>query len=164
MDISLTLKPFNDSHFPVLKEWITGGDMLFQFAGTEFKYPITNEQVFNYRITHTDRPWYIAYRDDGPVAFGELIPQEGDVPRLARLLIGEPAERGKGLGVVFIKALIGECRRLYNSPAIELYVWDGNLPAIRCYEKCGFSFLSRESLSITYNAKAYLIRKMRHEL
>ena len=164
MDTCLTLKLYSNCDFPVLKEWITGSDMLFQFAGTEFKYPITEDQVFNYRVTHTDRPWYIAYIDDEPVAFGELIPQEGDVPRLARLLIGEQTMRGKGIGVAFINTLIEECRRLYSSPAIELYVWDGNLPAIRCYEKCGFSFLPRESISITYKDKAYLIRKMRREL
>ena len=164
MDIALALKPYNDSCFPVLKRWITGSDMLFQFAGTEFKYPITKDQVFNYRVTHTDRPWYMAYKDDEPVAFGELIPQEGDVPRLARLLIGEQTMRRRGIGVTFINLLIKECRRLFNSPAIELYVWDGNLPAIRCYEKCGFSFLSRESISVMYNNKPYLIRKMRLEL
>src|ERR1043165_3168073 len=161
MDQLLTLRPYESNHFPILERWITGSDMLFHFAGTEFTYPITEDQVFTYRAQHLVRPWYVAYKEDEPVAFGELIPQDDGVPRLARLLIGEPAKRGKGIGSIFVKALVDECIRLYAPPAVELYVWNGNLQAIRCYEKCRFTFLPNGSLTIYHEGRPYLIRKMR---
>ncbi len=135
--------------------------MLFGFAGTEFSYPITQEQIVNYQQAQPDRRFYIGYTDDNtPFAFGEIILQEDNTQRLGRLLIGDPTLRGKGLGVYFVKQLIAECVRLYNTPRVDLYVWEGNDPAIKCYKSAGFTFVDADPFIIKNNGQPYTIIKM----
>jgi RimJ/RimL family protein N-acetyltransferase len=153
------LKRYEDRDFKLLESWVTGPEMLFQFAGTEFTYPITKEQIEDYRAKHPDRYFYVGYTDNVPFAFGEIIPQE-HYPRLGRLLVGDPAMRGHGMGADFIRALISECNTLYGTDKVDIYVWEQNRAAIRCYQKVGFDFVPIQPFMLHWDNKAYNILKM----
>ena len=58
--------------------------------------------------------------------------------RVCRVLVGDPAYRGRGVGTVMMEKIveIGFCR--LGLHRIELAVFDFNTSAIRCYEKVGF--------------------------
>jgi len=155
------LKPFCDTDFELLENWVTGPDILFQFAGTGFIYPITREQLQQYRSKYPERQFYIGYTTDNvPFSFGEIIPQDNDSVRLARLLIGDPLLRGKGLGVYFVRFLIEECIARFKTNNVDLFVWDNNLAAIKCYKKAGFNFVPVEPFAMVYNNETYNLLKM----
>jgi RimJ/RimL family protein N-acetyltransferase len=157
---TIMLKLYDDTDFNLLATWVTGPEMLFQFAGTEFLYPITQSQVTAYRAKHPDRNFYIGYTPDlNPFAFGEIIPQDNN-PRVGRLLIGDPDMRGKGLGVYFLKLLIGECKKSYAADRVDLYVWEKNMRAIKCYEKAGFGFVPQAPFVVVYDNPEYKLLKM----
>ena len=159
------LKPYENTDFKLLQSWITDGDMLFRFAGTEFSYPITEDQILSYQGKYPERHFYVGYIDDSkPFSFGEIIPQDGGIPRLGRLLIGDPGLRDKGLGVFFVKLLIDECKKLFGTKAVELYVSDNNIPAIKCYKSAGFKFMEIPSFVLVHNNKEYNIVKMRLDI
>lgn len=84
-----------------------------------------------------------------------------NVPRLARILIGEERKRGLGLGRLFVTDLIQECIALYDCKTIELFAWDQNHAAIRCYQKAGFEYLSEKQMTMSHDDKQYDIYKMR---
>ena len=155
------LKPYISGYFGILAGWITDPELLLQFAGTEFSYPITREQLSDYQKRRPDRRFYMGFSGSIPVFFGEIIPQEGTGPRLGRLLVGEPGKRGKGLGQVFVRLMIAECKRLYNASIVELYTWEKNESAIKCYKKVGFQVVDPEAHRMVHEGREFILVKMR---
>lgn len=155
------LKPYHITDFQVLNSWVTDEELLLQFSGTEFSFPLSEEQITTYQISHPDRRFYMGYHIDGfPFAFAELIPQESGNPRLARILIGDPTLRGQGLGKYLIKLLLQEIREQHQSALAELYVWEKNTAAIKCYESVGFLYAPKREMTMVYKGVAYHIHKM----
>lgn len=157
---NLILRRFEEADFNWLQGWVTSPKLLFQFSGERFSYPLRLEQLMEYRAEHPDRHMYTAWLAEEAVAFGEIIPQDNGRPRLGRILVGNPAMRGRGLGALFITALVEECGRLYGCDAVELNVWDENTPAIRCYEKAGFVFQPDDCVVLQAFGRSFNIHKM----
>ena len=157
----MTITTYSPAYFDFLSRWITSPDLLFQFAGTEFSYPITEEQLACYQQRKPDRYFYVGLgAAKEALAFGEIIPQENQIPRIGRLLIGNPADRGKGYGTSFIHLLLAKCQALFQTKTAELFVLEDNLPAIKCYQKIGFEFLPNQSWTVNHNQHDYLLHKM----
>lgn len=155
------LRKYQPTDFALLAQWVTSPALLFQFAGTDFTYPLIQKQVDSYQATHPDRLFYMAcLPNNEPFAFGEIIPQDNNVPRLGRLLVGDTAKRGKGLGAIFVQLLVDECVKLYNCSFIELYVLTTNAQAIRCYQKVGFRLVADSHFQLVVNGESFLIDKM----
>jgi RimJ/RimL family protein N-acetyltransferase len=157
----MTITKYDPSYFGFLSHWITDPDLLFQFAGTEFSYPITEKQIEDYQHKNPDRNFYIGLNEaNEAVAFGEIIPQENQIPRIGRLLIGNPAERGKGYGTAFIHLLLSVCKTQFQTDTVELFVLEDNLFTINCYQKIGFRFLPDQTWEVSHNGQKYLLHKM----
>lgn len=155
------LRPFTKADYPTLIDWVDTPELLFRFSGPDINFPLTTEKVDQHIQSHPNRHYYIAVDPElGDYAFGEVIPQEKNVPRLARLLVGRRDLRGKGLGVRFIRLLLDECVRLYGPNRVELYVLLDNDAAIRCYQKVGFQFIPGSEVPMNFEGKMYLGRKM----
>jgi len=159
------LLPYSDDHFSLLEQWVPDKNILFQYSGTYFHYPLSKEQIQDYLEKYPERRFYIGHtQKHGPYAFGEIIPKGTQPPRLARLLIGDPDLRGKGLGQLFVKELIIEATRLFHSRALDLFVLANNFGAIRCYQKVGFHFLPEGDFELQFEGKTFPVRKMRLQL
>ncbi|MBC8987729.1 GNAT family N-acetyltransferase [Pedobacter sp. N36a] len=155
------LKPYESSDFDLLTSWVTDEEILLQFAGTDFSYPLSRAQIKAYQAAHPERRFYIGYtNDEVAFAFGEIIPQENGKPRLARILVGQPALRGKGLGQYFIRLLLEEIREHYPTPAVELFAWEKNDEAIKCYTSVGFKFCPDRAMTMVHKNINYHIHKM----
>lgn len=143
------IRPYTDSDFDLLTQWIPDADALFQFSGPGWHFPLTREQMYAYQAKkHISglRQFYVGYHEQGlSYAFGEIINGDAHSPRLGRILL-DPAQRGKGLGEQFMRDLVNECIQRIQPPHIYLFVLDGNTNAIRCYEKIGFRFDGVEQL------------------
>jgi len=155
------IRPYTSADFKQLESWVTDAALLLQFSGTDFSYPITEQQIEDYRTIHPDRCFYMGYtKENVPFAFGEIISQKGAGPRLGRILVGEPGLRGLGLGKCFIKLLVEECKRVYDCDTVELFVWDKNAAAIRCYAAVGFKYLPEKCKTLVHEGISYDIYKM----
>lgn len=156
----MKLIKFKKQHFPILFNWVKEKEILFLFAGTAFQYPLDDVQMDAYRFQHPDRKIYLCLNDENePIAYGEIIPQGEGSARLGHLIIGGSQNRGKGLGQLFIKALNELAKKHFQIKNMDLFVIDGNAPAIKCYQKIGFSFIPNE-FSITFDGKSFRILKM----
>jgi GNAT superfamily N-acetyltransferase len=156
----MQLIPFTKSHYQILINWVKEPETHFKFAGIGFKYPLNEEQLDEYLVENADRKAFLALDEDlNPIAFGEIIPQGEGSARLGHLIIGESQNRGKGVGQQFIKALNQEAKLLLQTKNMDLFVIEGNMPAINCYLKSGFNFIPND-FAITYEGKSFLILKM----
>ena len=157
----MTLATYSSAYFDFLNCWITDADLLFQFAGTTFSYPITENQLTDYQTENPERCFYIGLNaENEAVAFGEIIPQENNIPRLGRLLIGNPADRGKGFGASFIHLLLVKCQALFQTKTVELFVLEDNFLAIKCYQKIGFQFLPDQTWGMSHQQQNFVLLKM----
>lgn len=155
------LKRYADADFELIQGWVTNSELLLQYSGTDFSFPLTRSQLAVYQQKHPDRNFYIGFTaDNQSYAFGEIIPQEGGIPRLARILIGERNLRGLGLGKNFIQLLLLECNQLFGHRNVELFVWDMNLAAIKCYESVGFVYNPVKEKILIHENESYAIHKM----
>ncbi|MDQ6480241.1 GNAT family protein [Dyadobacter sp. LHD-138] len=151
----MRLQNYSQDHFDLLNSWVTDADLLFQFAGTAWTFPLTPQQITNYQLSFPKRRFYMAFDDqDEAFAFGEIIVDDINTPRLGRLLVGKQSSRGQGLGLKFVNLLIDECKRTFSPDLIYLYVFENNLPAIRCYEKAGFVFDGGNKIVFTHESKS----------
>jgi len=159
------LKTFEEADFPILQNWVTSKEMLFQFSATELSYPLTLEQWQAYQQKYPNRRQYLAMLKDGtPYAFGEIVPQDAQSVRLARLLVGEAHQRGRGLGGRLVSALVTESVDQFTVKRIDLFVLADNQKAIRCYEKVGFTFVDALAIELEFEGKKYPVRKMSYSL
>lgn len=135
------LRKYRDSDFPVLQSWVTDPDLLFRFAGGNWSFPLSFDEVKAYQDSHPNKQSYILCDDsEKPIAFAELITKEAHAPRLGRLLVGGSENRGKGIGTQLIHLMIEEFKKNYPEPFIHLFVFEDNVDAIRCYQRIGFRF------------------------
>jgi RimJ/RimL family protein N-acetyltransferase len=148
----MVLQKYNHTYFAILQRWLTDADFLFQFAGPDWEFPLTQMQLDNYTEQNPHKQFYMGIHDDNtPVAFGEIIFQGQYSPRLGRLLIGGAENRRKGYGQIFIRCLTNECMILMKPQKIFLYVLDKNLTAINCYLKSGFEIDTSYTGHLTHN-------------
>ncbi|WP_159467574.1 GNAT family N-acetyltransferase [Dyadobacter sp. 3J3] len=159
----MRLRKYLPADFYLLNSWMTSAELLFQFAGTAWTFPLDENQIHQYQVTFPERQFYIGCDElDNPFAFGEIIVGDINSPRLGRLLVGESVSRGKGLGLIFVNMLIEECRTKIDTRIIYLYVFHDNFRAIRCYQKAGFKFIPDKSITFTHNDRDQIALLMKY--
>lgn len=142
----ITLEYFTEKDFTQLKEWISDEHLLTNWAGSLFRFPLTDESL----------EWYIRDVNDpatsdafiykavetatgatvGHISLGGYS-RKNRSARISRVLVA-PGEQGKGICVTMILSV---CRFGFEELGlhrISLGVYDFNHSALRCYEKAGF--------------------------
>ncbi|MBZ5855965.1 GNAT family N-acetyltransferase [Flavihumibacter profundi] len=155
------IRKYQPDDFHILEKWVQDPKLLFTFAGPSWSFPITQQQVAAHQEKFPNKQLYIGLNDLGdPIAIGEIITDEPHSPRLGRLLVGDPALRGKGIGEKFIRELIAECVRLNQIDNICLFVLEENQSAISLYKKIGFIFSEEKIPDMILENQSYPVLKM----
>jgi RimJ/RimL family protein N-acetyltransferase len=139
----LTLRPFDRSDFDRLISWIESPELLMQWAGPIFTYPLDPPQLDRYRLLASGDPptryIYTALAGDAPVGHIELsqIDRRHSSATLARVLIA-PGQRGRGLGRQMVTQALAIGFDTLGLHRIDLNVFDFNHAAVACYRQAGF--------------------------
>lgn len=141
------LEHFSESDFKQLIGWMNSEHLMTNWAGSLFKYPLTEESLQWYieDINDTETSEAFVYKavDEktgetvGHVSLGG-ISKKNRAGRISRVLVGNTAERGKGYCTGMINAVLEFGFKELKLHKISLGVYNFNTSAIRCYEKCGF--------------------------
>ena len=141
------LEYFERADFDQLIAWITDERLLTNWAGSMFRFPLTQEGLEWYIKGTNDFPNSDAYLYKaidtatgsvvGHISLGN-ISTKNNAARITRVLVGDTAARGKG----YCRYMIQEVLRIgfdnLKLHRISLGVYDFNTAAIRCYERSGF--------------------------
>jgi RimJ/RimL family protein N-acetyltransferase len=139
---------FDRSDFKQLIEWSGDEAFLLQWAGPQFTYPLSEDQLENYLdgandMSNSDKLIYKSIDVLTGTVVGHIslggIDRENRSGRIGKVLVGSPSGRGKGIGQEMIKAILKIGFEELKLHRISLGVFDFNEAAIRCYEKTGFS-------------------------
>ena len=143
----IKIEYFDREDFQQLMEWMNSEHLITNWAGSLFKYPLTEDSLDWYiedtnKIDSSDAFIYKAVstttgKTVGHISLGSISDKNRSA-RISRVLVGNTAERGKGVCTGMIKAILKIGFEDLKLHRISLGVYDFNTSAIRCYEKAGF--------------------------
>lgn len=144
--MKLILKEFKQEDYQNLIKWIKTPEFLLQWSGTFFKYPLTAEQLDEYRKPmlqkNSTRKIYSVFESNSNTHIGHIELNNIDLinksARICRVLVGDVNSKGKGYGKEIVRSIIKIGFEELNLHRIDLGVFDFNTSAIKCYESVGF--------------------------
>ncbi|RYF91347.1 MAG: N-acetyltransferase [Chitinophagaceae bacterium] len=144
----IKLEYFTPNDFTQLINWIDSEELLVNWAGSLFSYPLTWQSM----------DWYISNTNDlassdafvykvVEVESGEIIghislggiSRKNRSARISRVLLGSTQHKGKGYCKEMIRAVLKIGFEELNLHRISLGVYDFNTAALNCYKSAGFS-------------------------
>jgi RimJ/RimL family protein N-acetyltransferase len=120
--------------------WAADAAEVERFAGRSLTFPITPEQLQAHRDDPAIATFVAFLQPDEQTPIGRLdVVRLGDAGagRISRVLI-DPAHRGHGLAHPILAAALAHAREA-GLTSLELHVFKDNEPAIRTYERLGFT-------------------------
>jgi RimJ/RimL family protein N-acetyltransferase len=143
----IVLAYFTKDDFQQLIDWVQDEELLMNWAGTQFRFPLNHDKLNWYiedanNFEKSSTLIYKAIDSNTGKTVGHIslsvINRRNRSARITRALVGNTAERGKGIGEGMMKAMLKIGFEELNLHRMSLGVYDFNEPAIKCYKKCGF--------------------------
>lgn len=144
----IRLEPFDRADFQQLINWIDSEQLLIKWSGSLFSFPLTVESLEWY-INDTNVPnesdafVYKAVDTETGVSVGHIslgsLSWKNRSSRISRVLVGNNAEKGKGICQQMTKAALKIGFEELGLHRISLGVYENNKAALNCYLKSGFS-------------------------
>lgn len=156
----ISLQPFNTNDYDQLISWIDSAELLMQFAGPAFSFPLTHEQL-DKSLNDKRRTAFKAVDENNKAAIGHAeIYLANDCAYLGRILIGDPTQRSKGIGQATVAQLLHIAFDEKNQTLVALNVFDWNVAAVKCYEKIGFTINPHKQLERNLNGQTWTALNM----
>jgi len=157
----IKLEPFKQSDFDTLISWIDSKELLVQFAGSVFSFPLSRDQLQKYLGDERSMAFNIIDVDlKTIIGHAEIYHIDKDTCKLDKIIIGDKSSRGKGLCQQIMKTLLNLSFAMINIKRVELNVYDWNVAAKRCYEKVGFVVNPDRNFSTQVNGNSWLALNM----
>ena len=149
------LEKFDPHGYDLLLSWVDSAESLMQFAGPTFTYPLTREQLDKSLSDENRLPFkLVGTGSEKMIGYAEiyLTPESA---YLGRIIIGDPLDRGKGLGRQLVTLLVTYAFTVLAQAKVQLIVFEWNTGAIRCYEKAGFKRNLGKKVERSINGKTW---------
>ena len=157
----IQLEPFTKNDFAQLIAWVDTEEQLMQFAGPLLHFPLRAAQLEIYIKEKRRYAFKVVHLStNNNIGHAEIYLSNKNVASLCRILIGDPALRGKGYGYQVLKQLLTISFTQLNVQKAMLNVFDWNTSAIRCYEKAGFSIDETNTQQREVNGKKWTAMNM----
>lgn len=156
----IRLERFTNEHYGDLIAWVVNTEILMQFAGDGFVFPLTAEQLDVYLQDRNRLAFRVVNEETNlPIGHCELYLTE-DSFKLARIFIGDEKNRGKGFGQEIIRKLLDFGFSNFDRTKAELNVFDWNVPAVECYKKVGFISNFHQPFNREMNGRTWVVINM----
>lgn len=141
----IELVHFKKDDFEQLMEWIHDEEILTNWSGNLFSFPLSSKSLDWYiedtNIINESDAFVYKVMDESGITVGHIslggISWKNRSARITRVLIGDTAHRGKGCCQGMIKAVLKIAFEELKLHRVSLGVYQNNPSAIRCYEKAG---------------------------
>lgn len=142
----IVLEYFGRNDFDQLMKWIEDDELLMNWSGSLFSYPLTLKSLEWYiddvnDINNSDAFIYkavdvVSGKTVGHISLGS-ISKKNKSGRISRVLVGGNDNRGRGCCQQMVKAVLKIGFEELQLHRISLGVYDFNTAAINCYKKSG---------------------------
>lgn len=148
----IKLQKFTEADFDQLIEWINTPELLTDWAGNIFSFPLTKSALEWYIdganiAGESDAFIYKAVEEISGKTIGHIslgsISYTNSYARITRVFLA-PAMQGKGLCKLIIRQLLSIAFEELHFHRVYLGVYTDNAAAIKCYEQAG---LKREGIN-----------------
>lgn len=144
--LMIRLAYFERGDFQQLISWINTEELLTNWAGSMFRFPLTTESLEWYiedtNVLPTSEAYIYKAIDEQGNVVGHIslggISEKNRSARISRVLVGNTAERGKGICYQMVMAVLKIGFGELKLHRISLGAYDNNAAAIKCYERAGF--------------------------
>lgn len=142
----IVLEYFGRNDFGQLMDWIKDDELLMNWSGSLFNYPLTIKSLEWYiddvnDINNFDAFIYKAVDTGSGKTVGHIslgsISKKNKSGRISRVLVGGNDNRGRGCCQEMVKAVLKIGFEELQLHRISLGVYDFNTAAINCYKKSG---------------------------
>jgi RimJ/RimL family protein N-acetyltransferase len=158
----LVVRLFEARFAPVVASWVRDDAELFQLTPTT-PPPLTPAKVLAWVRPNGRAYLGFAGRQQAPCLYGELNPMRTNDEHLwIGHVLADPQWRGRGLGQAFVRRLVESAFGEFFAERISLIVFPDNAPAIRCYERVGFTLSGDEHHRFGPQQRPY--RMLRYEI
>ncbi|TGE27929.1 GNAT family N-acetyltransferase [Hymenobacter metallicola] len=165
----IKLEQFTQADFKQLIEWIKDEELLMNWSGSLFSFPLTESSLAWY-IEDTNDPLtsdafvYKAIDTDtnevvGHISLGGLS-RKNRSARISRVLVGDTQQRGRGVCQGMIQAVLQIGFEELGLHRIDLGVYDFNKGAIGCYTKAGMVVEGTSRDILYYNGSYWSLTEM----
>lgn len=144
----IRLEYFEPKDFDQLINWINSEELLINWAGSLFSFPLTQSSMEWY-LGNTNNPEksdalvYRVVEAESGETIGHIslggISRKNRSARISRVLIGEERSKGKGYCKQMIKAVLKIGFEDLQLHKVSLGVYDFNSSALKCYQSAGFT-------------------------
>jgi RimJ/RimL family protein N-acetyltransferase len=146
--MDITLREFGRDDIARLIDWVNSGgpEFFVRWAGTAFEYPLTEAQLEAHLAEaegpEASRRIFAAVDDTSGEVVGHVelsrIDRKNLSASISRLLVGEAAARGKGLGAQIVGRLLDIAFGEMSLHRVDLYVLEFHVAALSMYKGLGF--------------------------
>jgi RimJ/RimL family protein N-acetyltransferase len=141
--VVLRLVPFAPEHFATVASWFNDERDAVQWAGPTVHYPLDAAQLQAMVDLSQAQPparlCYMAERSGDLVGHAQLgLDWRNGNARLGRVAVS-PSERGQGLAVPMLGLILAKAFSMPEIERVDLGVFTSNTPAIRTYQRLGFT-------------------------
>ena len=156
--IMIQLLSFGPGDFDQLISWAPTPEILLQFAGPDFNFPLTHGQL-EQSIKTVGRHSYnvVDSLTGASIGHAEIVVTNTNA-HLCRILIGEEELRGRGIGQKIVNELLSKSFGELECRTSSLYVYDWNKAAVECYRKEGFTVSGERKVSSIGNEQWVALR------
>ncbi|MBK8521042.1 MAG: GNAT family N-acetyltransferase [Chitinophagaceae bacterium] len=144
----IKLEPFVQNDFQQLMDWVDSEELLIQWSGSLFSFPLTMRSLEWYVtntnvINESDAFVYKAVDTETGLVVGHIslggLSWKNRSSRISRVLVGNADRHQKGIGQQMTRAALKIGFEELGLHRISLGVYENNKPALNCYLKCGFN-------------------------
>lgn len=138
------IEPFRKENAETIASWCREKDELFlyQWGVDDYHYPLTAEQIET-RLQQGAEIFQVTQKGD-LIATIEILTSEKTTATAGKFLV-DPNRTAKGVGSSVMTAFQKYCKETLRFSTLKIYAFDFNLPALKCYQKCGFSPVAKET-------------------
>ncbi|MFC7061953.1 GNAT family N-acetyltransferase [Halobacillus seohaensis] len=141
----IKLQAFTEHDFAQLISWVSSPEFLLKWAGPNFTYPLTHEQLYEYikgaNQNNSNMLVYKVIEHSTNTTIGHIalknIDLENNSARVGKVLVGDHA-RGQGFGLLMMEEILKVAFQDMKLHKVTLGVFDFNEPAVKTYKKVGF--------------------------
>ena len=160
----IQLEPFTAADFDRLISWIDSPELLLTIAGPVFTYPLTATQLQTYLADSKSHSFNVLDATTKKIiGHAEIVTMGEEIFKIDKLIIGDTSIRGKGIGQAVINQLLEYSFSTLKATTVELNVFDWNIAAIKCYEKCGFKVNPDKQSTFQMGDQVWLAINMRRD-